>query len=147
MAAGELTYNKALYAALKVLEALGTNAKPTGTADGTGGYAPSNGTAFGPVHLNRPCPEARLVVRGIVNAGQVLAGTFRLWGYSPELGDWVPLHAAVTIAETDTDEYTYTERFESLYPFTRFHIEAAATGIGAALTAYLIFPRPDRLGQ
>ena len=146
MAAGDITYRNN-YASLEVLTATGTNAKPAGTANGTGGY-PLTGNPGGPGEAfllkGRSLKEARLVIRGIVTAGQILAGTYRLWGYSPEIADWVPLHAAVTIAESDTDEYTDSIAFDHLFSFTRFHLEAAATGTGAALTAFLTFPRKDR---
>lgn len=145
MAAGDITYQKNLYAALAVLVATGTNAKPTGTTDGTGGYDLDPDNCF--MLKSRPINEARLVVKGVVNAGQVLAGTYRLWGYNPQIAEWVPLHAAVTIAETDTDKYGDTQVFTNLIGFTRFHLEAAATGTGAALTAFLLVPRKDRYAQ
>ena len=145
MAAGAITFRRNLYAALEVLTATGTNAKPVGTVDGTGGYGIDPDSCH--QLKSRPIKEARLVIRGICTAGQVLAGTYRLWGYNPEIADWVPLHAAVTIAESDTDEYTETILFPDLIGFTRFHVEAAATGTGAALTAFLLFPRKDRYAQ
>ncbi len=142
MAAGDITYQQNLYAALSLLVATGTNAKPAGTEDGTGGYDITGNNCF--MLKSRPVNEARLIVKGVVTAGQTLAGTYRLWGYNPEIAEWVPLHAAVTIAETDSDKYGDTQVFTDLIGFTRFHVEAAATGTGAALTAYLLIPRKDR---
>lgn len=140
MAAGDITYQQNLYAALELLTADGTNAAPV---DETSGHPIADIFSL----KSRPLKEARLVIKGVVDAAEVLAGTYRLWGYNPELAQWVPLHAAVTIAETASDVYGDTQEFDNLFPFTRFHLEAAATGTGAALTAFLLFPRKDRFNQ
>lgn len=90
--------------------------------------------------------QSTLCIKGTVNAGQTLVGTFTLWGYLAEADTWfeIPVNGGtsvtpVALAETDTDKITFTQRFENLGHFDRLALQLTSVGgTGASFSAWLV---------
>lgn len=120
------------------IPALSTDGVPTypsrGVADGTGLCFP-----------NVPARKATLAIAGSCTAGQVLVGTFTMWGYHPVMDKWfeIPVNGGtpvtpVALAETDTDKITFTQNFDNLGHWSRLALQLTAVGgAGATFEAWL----------
>lgn len=135
--------------AIQIMAAATANvAAPATSTDGiavytSGGQEPLvNGHAFG----GRPPLYSTLCIKGRVTAGQVLTGTFTLWGYLAAADAWFEIAVnggtevtPVAIAETSTDQINYQEQFMNLGHFDRLALELAAIGgSGATFDAWLV---------
>lgn len=103
------------------------------------------GVCFG----NRDVGESTLMIKGRVTAGQILVGTFTLWGYLTEAGAWfeIPVNGGTAVsptalAETSADQINFQQRFQNLGHYDRIALELAAIGgTGATFDAWLVSGR------
>lgn len=143
MALGDITYQKNLTGAVKLLHNQATaNSKPSGAtagADITG------------IYPTRPLREGTIVIKG--TGTDTLLGTFRLWGYSGDADDWFPLgtgtdgdkgklNEGAELGETSTDKIQHAEAVEFAGHFTRLYLELIGPGGTApSFNAWFIAPR------
>lgn len=90
---------------------------------------------------HQPTSKHRLCIRGTVNAGQVLVGTFTLWGWLESAQAWfqIRVNAGSALAETGTDVIGYSEVIDQLSAFDRVALSLASIGgTGASFNAWLV---------
>lgn len=148
MALGDNTTVSNVKKATHIMAATANVAAPTLATDGVAMY-PSNsqtpqvqGHSFG----GRPPLYSTLCIKGRVNAGQVLTGTFTLWGYLAVANAWfeIPVNGGtvvtpVALAETSSDQINYQEQFMNLGHFDRVALELSGIGgTGATFDAWLV---------
>ena len=117
------------------------NAVPSAVDAGIPVYPdPKTGNSTGHAYPNTPPRKSTLVVKGVVDAGQTLVGTFTLWGYHPVLG-WIEIPTnggtavtPVALAETETDKITFFQQYEDLGHYKRLYLQL--TGIGGTGASY-----------
>jgi len=90
---------------------------------------------------HQPVGKHRLCIKGTVDAGQTLVGTFTLWGYLESASAWfqVKVNGGSALAETGTDTIGYSEVFDLLSAFDRVYLQIASIGgTGASFDAWLV---------
>ena len=90
---------------------------------------------------HQPVSKHRLCIKGTVDAGQTLVGTFTLWGYLESASAWfqVKVNGGSALAETGTDTIGYSEVFDLLSAFDRVYLQIASIGgTGASFDAWLV---------
>ncbi len=126
-------------------------AAPTAATDGyqmypAGASEVMSASTKGHAYAGRPPLHSTLMIKGRVTAGQVLVGTFTLWGYLAAADAWfeIPVNGgtAVTptaLAETSTDQINFQQQFTNLGHYDRVALELAGIGgTGAAFDAWLV---------
>ena len=120
--------------AAPTVEADGIDVYPTRAGKRVAGVQVDDGLCF----PSTPSMNATLMIKGTCTAGQVLVGTFTLWGYHPQLG-WleIPVNGGtavtpVALAETETDKITFVQQFTNLGHYKKLALQLASIGGGGA---------------
>ncbi len=122
-------------------------AAPTLATDGVPVY-PSDSylTDDGHMFRNRPARKSTLLIKGDVTAGQILVGTFTLWGHDSLIDAWfeIPLNGGTTVtpvalAETDSDVIRFQQSIDNLCHYDRVALQLSGIGgTGATFEAVLV---------
>jgi hypothetical protein len=148
MALGDVSANNSKKAVQIMAPTTANVAAPTLATDGIPVYpvASFNAADTGHGYQGRDARESTLLIEGTCTAGQVLVGTFTLWGYLAASGKWYELPTStgtaitpVALAETGTDTITLVQRFQNLGHFDRLALQLASIGGGGAtFNAWLV---------
>lgn len=111
--------------------------------------ARGEGADKGVCFFGRDAGESTLMIKGRVTAGQVLVGTFTLWGYLTEAQAWfeIPVNGGtavtpVALAETSSDQINFQQRFNNLGHYDRLALELSGIGgAGATFDAWIVSGR------
>ncbi len=149
MAAGDISGNSAKKGICLMAGATANVAAPTLSTDGFPVH-PTNDT-YKPIagahgYLNKAALSSTLLIKGRCTAGQVLVGTFTLWGYLAAVDCWfeIPLAGGtavtpVALAETSTDQINFQQIISNLGHYDRVALELASIGgTGATFDAWLV---------
>lgn len=148
MAAGDVNTNNLKKAFCLMAGATGNVAAPTLSTDGFPNYPTrtegpmTNGCCY----PGRPAVYSTIMIKGRCTAGQVLVGTFTLWGYLAACDAWfeIPLNGGTAIspaalAETSSDQINFQQQLMNLGHYDRLAVELAAIGgAGATFDVWLV---------
>lgn len=121
-----------------------------GAADSAAPSVATDGVAIKPIF--RPeCapPNGDIMMRAVVDAGQVLTGQIRIWGYDSHTSDWYPLgigmdaekgklNDGLDLGETTADKAVHTQPITQPGRWTRLFAQVlSSSGTGRKFSVYL----------
>jgi hypothetical protein len=153
MAVGDITNTFNAIRKIKLLDtATTTNGQPTLVTQGVPGYGTSGGAQKGANFEAKPTREASIIIKATGTAPSI---TLRLWGWSAEAQDWVPLgpggdttkgtlNAGAAIGATrSTTTILHAEPVTLSGHFDRIYLEIVAASGSPTINAWLVVPRVD----